>query len=122
MTGVGLELDFLNETTQAVNAGEIKKHLLSILRRLDLADTVRLEVVIVGDKKIQTLNNQFLGHDYPTDVLSFNASDPAEGIGSIVVSVETAERQANRAGVPLLTEINLLAGHGLLHLLGFHHL
>lgn len=117
-------IELLNETKTSVDEAELTAHLAVILRRLGLADNLKLEVVIVGDQKIQTLNKKFLGHDYPTDVLSF----PVEAVeaepslaGSLVISVETASRQAQQGGITLITELKMLAGHGLLHLLGYHH-
>lgn len=86
--------------------------------------TVNTEVIVVGDKKIQTLNHQFLGHDYPTDVLSFPEQNMQEGemtLGSIVISADTALRQSRDAGISLEKETETLAVHGLLHLLDFHH-
>ncbi len=89
-----------------------------------------LSVVLSNDATIRNLNRQFLGHDYPTDVLSFllasNASEaPSENSceeevwGEIIISVETAQRNARRYRQPLEKEILRLAIHGVLHLLGY---
>lgn len=71
-------------------------------------------------------NRRYRGKDAPTDVLSF-PDDPepdAEGgrnLGDILVSVETARRQARAAGHPLGREVRILLLHGYLHLLGYDH-
>jgi probable rRNA maturation factor len=72
------------------------------------------------------LNRTFRGYDRPTDVLSFPAHagdfpDEADYLGDIVISIETARRQARRRGSTLPRELRVLALHGLLHLLGYDH-
>jgi len=87
-------------------------------------------VVLVDDAAIQELNRQFRGVDGPTDVLSFPALEgdgfvwpkgaPLE-LGDVVISLETAERQARTMGHALQAELALLAIHGCLHLAGMDH-
>jgi probable rRNA maturation factor len=84
----------------------------------------RATVVLVGDKPMRAFNRRYKGQDRPTDVLSFAAPEtPAEPgyLGDIVISVDTARRQALRRGSTLSRELQLLALHGLLHLLGYDH-
>lgn len=76
-----------------------------------------LNVLFVSDKEIRRLNKRHLGHDYATDVIAFPLDPPL--FGDVVVSVETAKRQAGDLGHPLLTEVLTLAAHGTLHLLGY---
>jgi probable rRNA maturation factor len=78
---------------------------------------------LVGDTRIQELNRDFRGYDKPTDVLSFEARHCAEPdyLGDIVISVETAHRQARRRNSNLERELKVLALHGFLHLLGYDH-
>ena len=57
-------------------------------------------------------------HDYATDVMSFSQNDK-KFLGDIVISVETAMRQAQDQGHDLLTELQYLLLHGILHLLGY---
>ena len=83
-------------------------------------------LVLVGDERMRHLNRTFRGYDRSTDVLSFPArdgdfSDEADYLGDIVISVETARRQARRRGSTLPRELRVLALHGLLHLLGYDH-
>ena len=80
-----------------------------------------LTVVLAGDPLLRRLNRDFRGKDRPTDVLSFPA-DPARGsLGDVVISVETAERNARGLGRTLPQELDVLALHGLLHVLGHDH-
>lgn len=77
-------------------------------------------VALVGDARIRELNRDFRGYDEPTDVLSFPANQP-DYLGDIVISVETANRQAHRRGSNLRRELKILTLHGFLHLLGYDH-
>jgi probable rRNA maturation factor len=86
---------------------------------------------LTTDAEIQTLNHQYRNQDQPTDVLAFAAlevdvpplEDEAEPLylGDIVISVETADRQAAEQHHPIAIELAWLATHGLLHLLGWDH-
>jgi len=83
-------------------------------------------LMIAGDRELHTLNRQFLGHDRPTDVLSFPASElhPATGrlyLGDIAISYPQAHASAARGGHPVQAELQLLIVHGVLHLLGHDH-
>ncbi len=87
-----------------------------------------ITLLLTGDADIQQLNRDFRRMNKPTDVLSFAAGEnwPEMGadssyLGDIAISVQTAERQAAANGHTLLAELQLLAVHGALHLLGFDH-
>jgi probable rRNA maturation factor len=77
----------------------------------------------VTDPEIQILNRQYRGKDKPTDVLSFPLADALQPflLGDVVISVETAARQAQRRGHSLREELQILLVHGILHLLGYDH-
>lgn len=83
-----------------------------------------LSVLLVDDHAIRRLNRVYLNHDRPTDVLSFpQPKDPASPypypLGDVVISVETAARQAKDQGHSLARELALLLIHGILHLFGY---
>ena len=85
-----------------------------------------LSIVLTDDARLHALNRDYLGIDSPTDVLSFPASetDPETGaryIGDILISIPRAQAQADVASHPLAAEVQLLAVHGVLHLLGHDH-
>jgi probable rRNA maturation factor len=87
-----------------------------------------LSVLLTDDAEIQVMNRDYRGEDRPTDVLSFPAGDEmtppelAGYLGDIAISVETAVEQAAKSGHNMLDELQLLAVHGTLHLLGYDHL
>lgn len=81
-------------------------------------------MLLVGDRAIRRLNRAYLNHDHPTDVLAFPQpqGSPSPGphlLGDVVISVDTAARQAKAHGHSLNQELALLLIHGLLHLLGY---
>ena len=89
-----------------------------------------LSVRMLDDDSLQNMNRTHRGFDEPTDVLSFAAEEGTRfpmlpsgtrELGDIVISVETAARQAVAAGRTLVLELRHLALHGLLHLLGHNH-
>ena len=88
----------------------------------DGRDRYEVALRLTGDAEIRALNRAWRGKDKPTDVLAFAqreaaAADPAL-LGDIVISLETARRQAKRG---LDAELLHLASHGLCHLLGYDH-
>jgi probable rRNA maturation factor len=102
---------------------------------------VELSVALVDDAAIHELNQTYRHKNKPTDVLSFplherpagwkpagakgpeiGAGFPFKGpIGDVILSIDTARRQAEAAERPLLDELTMLLAHGLLHLLGYDH-
>lgn len=87
--------------------------------RHELAGDRPYRCLLTDDRELRRLNCQFLGRDYPTDVLSFPAGD--EFLGEIAISVDRAREQAARYGHSLEEELAILMLHGLLHLVGFDH-
>jgi len=85
---------------------------------------VELSIVLVSDPQIKRLNKLYRNKDKPTDVLSFPIGEKVNGwliLGDIVISVDTAKRQAQELGHSLEEEIKRLLVHGLVHLLGYDH-
>ena len=81
-----------------------------------------VEVTVVDDAQMRALNADWRGIRRRTDVLAFPLEAPGEPsrlVGQIVISAEAAARQARRLGVPLALELELLATHGTLHLVGW---
>ena len=91
-----------------------------------------VSVVLSDDEYIHQLNRQYRGKDCPTDVLSFALNEGEEPeiidkpeeilLGDIVISLETATRQAEEYGHSLERELAYLTVHGILHLLGYDHM
>lgn len=84
-------------------------------------------MVIVDDEEIHQLNREYLGKDRPTNVISFPMQE-GEGagiqpalLGDVVISADTAARDAAEAGLSFEHELCFLLLHGILHLLGYDH-
>lgn len=96
----------------------------SFAKTLKLGD-VELSLSLVRDPAIRKLKREYFGIDAATDVLSFPAGDfPGPGstpLGDIVISLDTARRNAKEFGVTFETELALYLAHGMLHLLGHDH-
>lgn len=85
---------------------------------------VELSIALVSDAQIKRLNKLYRHKDKPTDVLSFPIGEKVNGwliLGDIVISVDTARRQAQELGYSLEEELKRLLVHGLVHLLGYDH-
>jgi probable rRNA maturation factor len=80
-----------------------------------------VEVAVVDDAEIRTLNATHRGIRRRTDVLAFplEAAEAGPLVGQLVIGAEAAARQARRLRVPLALELDLLATHGTLHLIGY---
>eukprot|EP00249_Psilotum_nudum_P020282 c27635_g1_i3 orf=85-1410(+) len=102
------------------------KFALDSLEEVEPVKTIELSVVVCDDKFIQELNREWRGENAPTDVLSFPQEQPSGLspillLGDVIISVETAARQAEERGHTLLDEMRILLVHGLLHVLGYDH-
>jgi rRNA maturation RNase YbeY len=89
---------------------------------------VTVTLLLTDDLRIQQLNRDFRGINQPTDVLSFPAGEPFAGgqeeapyLGDIVIALPYAKKQAVASEHTLAAELQLLAVHGVLHLIGYDH-
>jgi probable rRNA maturation factor len=118
----------MNEVLVKIKKGKVKKREIElkvgrILRILNLRN-VEVSVLITDDEEIRRLNRDYRGKDSPTDVLSFPMGDTVGGtriLGDVVVSLDTASREAEEAGLTTEEVLDRLLIHGILHLLGYDH-
>lgn len=86
-----------------------------------------LSILIVDDQEIAELNEEYLHRKGPTNVIAFPMQEGEFSrlnpflLGDVVVSVETAAREGEAAGLPLEERMDELLVHGILHLFGFDH-
>jgi len=85
------------------------------------APEAEISLAFVDNATIHQLNKRYLGHDEPTDVLSFPLSEPGAKrlAGELVIGAEVAKAQAEYRGHPVEAELALYVIHGLLHLCGY---
>jgi probable rRNA maturation factor len=129
--------------TRGRRAPTLARHLRRIAKRL--LETLNLQsaelsLVLVSDPVMHTLNHRWRGKNRPTDVLAFPQEDdvnegsagarrtarttpslPERLLGDVVISVDTARKQALERGHTIGTEAERLLVHGVLHLIGYDH-
>jgi len=104
----------------------LRRHIRKILALLGIHRR-ELSLMIVDDEGIRTINRDYLRRDRPTNVIAFSLTEGDFGdvnpgvLGDVVISVETAAREAQAAGIPIEDAILYLILHGILHLAGYDH-
>jgi len=131
-----LKFGFDNETKIKIGAAFFKKYVEKLYKVMKkdidkklLKRDGTIDLVLVGDKKIQAMNKEYRKKDKPTDVISFaylevTEYEHEEGdiiVGDIFISMDTAKRQAKEKGHDLKKELAILFVHGLLHCMGLDH-
>lgn len=117
-----MSIEVLIDTGGRPGLAEALEAAVSLVLRRHGADEGEVSLAILDDDAIQALNRQHLGHDYPTDVLSFALWEEGEPVlGDVYVGYEQALRQATDEGVAPREELMRLAIHGTLHVLGYDH-
>lgn len=77
------------------------------------------DVIITTDEKVYEINREFLGHDYFTDIITFNYNKGKSVNGEIYISAQRVKENAEKFGVTLKSEIRRVIFHGFLHLCGY---
>ena len=109
-----------------ISEKKIRQTASVILNALDYPDA-ELSILIIDDQQIAQLNRQYLNREGPTNVIAFSMrqgqfSDIAPNLlGDVVISADTAQREAQSAGISIQERFDQLLIHGTLHLLGYDH-
>jgi probable rRNA maturation factor len=109
-----------------VDVGRLRRSLKRLLKELGSKDS-EVSLLLVDDDQIREFNKNYLQRDRPTNVISFAMTEGAFGdvhpeiLGDIILSVETAARDAIACDIDFMDEVEFLLIHGLLHLLGYNH-
>ncbi|MSN24553.1 MAG: rRNA maturation RNase YbeY [Geobacter sp.] len=110
-----------------VGSIQLKKVAERILNALECPDGSELSVSIVGDRSMRIINRDYLAKDRPTNVISFSLQEgDCSGInplalGDVVISADTAAREADEGGMEFFERLSFLLLHGILHLCGYDH-
>jgi probable rRNA maturation factor len=116
--------------TAGIDAHELERVAERALEAENVAKPAELSVMLADDATVRELNHRYRDTDAATDVLSFSQAEgddfaqpegTAPHLGDVIISVDTARRQATEFGVPLQDEVAHLLVHGVLHLLGYDH-
>ena len=109
---------------------DIKKYYLKTLETLELKDDFDASLIIVGKRKIRSINRDYRNKDKETDVISFANIDSNDydflderiNLGDIFINVDRVYSQAKKYEHSEKREFVFLFVHGLLHLLGYDHM
>ena len=108
-----------------LRAADVRRDAVRLLALLGVDG--ELSIALIGDAEMHVLNRDYRGKDRPTDVLAFalregeDAGIHPDVLGDVVISVDTAARQAAARDATLADEVRVLLAHGILHLLGYDH-
>ncbi len=121
-------IDIRNNTTHSEFDFSIIHRAAFLTLATHKSEGYELSILLTNDEHITELNREYRSIDSPTDVLAFpmlhnddNNIINSKILGDVVISLETAERQAKTDKHPLEDEIAFLTVHGILHLLGYDH-
>ncbi len=109
-----------------VDTGKLKTKIKKIFENLDCREK-EISILVVNDARMRKLNSQYRDIDRTTDVLSFPQNEGEDCgpnpflLGDVVISAETAKKQAREHRLSFEQELILLLIHGILHLLGYDH-
>lgn len=122
------QVEVIDHTGRTAGTDAVREAVLATLSSREVPRGA-ISVAIVDDAVIREVNVRHLGHDWATDVITFPGDDPASPpgtappagavFGELIISAETAVREAARRRVAPERELALYAIHGTLHLLGF---
>jgi probable rRNA maturation factor len=128
-----IKVNFFNKKQFEFDQEKLVAKIEQVLKEHKI-EHAQLDLSLVGNKKITQLNEQYLNHSGPTDVLSFPtyenvdqikkapaSSDQPPHIGQLVISYPYVLAEAKSSGKSLANQLSFYIEHGLLHLLGYHH-
>lgn len=78
-----------------------------------------IDVIVTGDEKLYEINREFLGHNYYTDIITFNYNEAGAVNGEIYISAERVRENSVKFNVTFGSEMRRVIFHGLLHLCGY---
>jgi len=121
MDEIDVEVSVGEGVTSPVDPARVEAAVRHVLRE-EGVPVAEISVALVSDAEITTLNEDYLQHQGPTDVISFALHEEGESpLGDVYVCVDQARRQAPEFGATPADEVVRLAVHGTLHVLGYDH-
>lgn len=123
------KIGFFNETNDTIKELDEIRKLIDYAISYEKLDNIEFNIIIVDNKTIHELNNNYRKVDRPTDVITFALEDTCDIeldggrlLGDIYISVDKAKEQAREYEHSLLRELAFLSIHGFLHLLRYDHM
>jgi probable rRNA maturation factor len=109
-----------------INLRRLRRSINRLMKETNCLES-ELSILLLDDEQIQEINRTYLLRDRPTNVISFAMTEGEFGainpyiLGDIIISIETALRDAEKENIDFMDEVEFLLIHGLLHLLGYDH-
>ncbi len=128
-----IKVQFYNSHQYSFEPEAVKDRVEAVLEQYDL-DEVKVDISLVNEARISQLNQEMMGRIGKTDVLSFPQyeadgrdsfpypEDELVNLGDIVICYQTAVEESNRTRNSVTDQLSFYVEHGLMHLLGYHHL
>lgn len=120
-------VEIVDETSRFPHVDALQRALTELMDTTGLADN-EVTIVLLDDETIAEFNERDRGVEGPTDVLSYPTSEPTDvgyprvpHLGDVLISLDTAARQAEGVGHSVALEVATLAAHGVTHLRGHDH-
>ena len=114
------------QASASLDISSLRRTVRRVLKHLG-REKDEISILLVEDREIRDINKTYLKRDRPTNVIAFSMQEGPfrkihpQVLGDVVISIETAFRDARKEGMPLEDEILFLLIHGILHLLGYDH-
>ena len=122
------EISITNKTNETVDSS-LLNNIIDYALKHEKIDNGVVNVMIVNNEEIKSINKRYRGIDNPTDVISFALEDddtfvsiPIRVLGDIYISIDKVYEQAKEYGHSVKRELAFLTVHGILHLLGYDHM
>ncbi|MCQ2065764.1 MAG: rRNA maturation RNase YbeY [Bacteroidaceae bacterium] len=115
-------ISFLTENVKmpALDRKAVKAWIAAVAATYQGRKAGNLNYIFCDDRRILEVNNQFLGHDYYTDIITFDYSEPAVVNGDMYISLDTVKTNAELFRQPYERELMRVIIHGVLHLCGMN--
>jgi len=113
-------IEFLTEDVElpSINSELLQKWITTVIKDHDF-NVGSLSVIFCSDEFILKTNREFLGHDYYTDIITFDYCENRNISGDLLISLETVKSNSEEFKTDFFDEIHRVIIHGILHLIGF---
>lgn len=115
-----IELITENVKLPRLDKKAVKAWIAAVAATYDGRKVGNLNYIFCNDERILEVNNQFLGHDYYTDIITFDYSEPGIVSGDMYISLDTVESNSSKFRTSMDKELMRVIIHGVLHLCGIN--
>lgn len=110
---------FFEDTDFLYKGKALNNRWLRTVIESEIRSTGNISIIFCSDNYILDINQRFLGHDYFTDIITFDYCEGSKISGDLFISVDSVRENAIEYGVLFYEELNRVMVHGILHLIGY---